>query len=298
MVTHSPIHHASLVDPALHSPALLELLGVKLSRPVTVVDCVVDTVDYAMGQHAAFTTFVTNVLTRAEVTIPTILVSLVYINRAKPHLQIALEEWACERVFLGAVMVASKYLHDSTLKNIHWALCTGVFGKRDVGRIEREFLDVLNFELSVTEDDILSHHDSLSAIALPSHSSRRQVHYRESHAHTNYHHAVCPDLHPSSPESSSSGSSPLPRTPDALVDPSYVLLPKVDHENVHYPSAQVAPPVPPKVSQPLPSTLDLLRAFPFPVSQSNSSSQCSVPSHKPHHRYSHFPFHPITQVTA
>lgn len=30
----SPLHHASLVDPALHSPALLELLDIKLSRPV------------------------------------------------------------------------------------------------------------------------------------------------------------------------------------------------------------------------------------------------------------------------
>jgi hypothetical protein len=120
----------------------LELLEIKLSRPVIgmssfafhlsfiptlfteyVVDCVVDTVSYAMGrpsssrrgrsmsrrpEHTKFTTFVSNVLTRAEVTLPTLLVSLVYINRAKPHLQIALEEWACERVFLGAVMVASK----------------------------------------------------------------------------------------------------------------------------------------------------------------------------------------------
>jgi hypothetical protein len=283
----------------------------KLSRPVTeyVVDCVVDTVDYAMGrpsssrrgrsssrrpEHKAFTTFVTDVLTRAEATIPTILVSLVYIDRAKPHLQIALEEWACERVFLGAVMVASKYLHDSTLKNVHWAICTGVFGKRDVGRIEREFLDVLNFELSVTEDDILSHHDSLSALALPSHSSRHQVNYHPSQAHSDYH-AVCPDLHPSSPKSSSSASSPLPRTPDALVEPSYVSLPNVHHENIDYPSAQVAPP---KKSQHLPSTMDILRAFPFPVSQLNSSSQSSAPSHKPHHRYSHFPFHPVTQVAA
>ena len=138
----SPIHHASLVDPALHSPALLELLNIKLSRQVLgmssllvlhshqlnpfseyVVDSVVDTVDYAMGrpsssrlgrahsrrsEHASFVAFVHDVLTRAEVTISTILVSLVYINRAKPHLQIALEEWACERVFLGAIMVASK----------------------------------------------------------------------------------------------------------------------------------------------------------------------------------------------
>ncbi|KAJ7303556.1 Hsp70 protein-domain-containing protein [Mycena albidolilacea] len=55
------------------------------------------------------------------------------------------------RVFPGALIVASKYTNDSTLKNLHWALCTGVFEKRDVGRIEREFLDVLDWELGVGE---------------------------------------------------------------------------------------------------------------------------------------------------
>jgi len=96
-----------------------------------VVDCVVDTVDYAMGrpssskrgrspmhrpEHAKFLTFVTNVITRAEITTPTILAALVYIDRARPHLHIALEEWALERVFLGAIIVASKVCsHSFTL---------------------------------------------------------------------------------------------------------------------------------------------------------------------------------------
>ncbi|KAG6376406.1 hypothetical protein JVT61DRAFT_2391 [Boletus reticuloceps] len=310
----SPLHHASLVDPALHSAALLELLDIKLSRPVLeyIIDCVVDTVDYAIGrpsssrrgralsrrsEHAAFATFVTSVLSRAEVTIPTILVSLVYIDRAKPHLQIALEEWACERVFLGAVMVASKYLNDSTLKNVHWALCTGVFGKRDVGRIEREFLDVINFELSVTEDDILSHHDSLSAVALPSHNHRRHA---GPHTRTRYQpaNATLPDLDPSSPKSSSSGSSPAPLTPETYVDPTYGTDPKVCHENMDDSATQVAP-IPSKQSQPLASTMDLIRAFPLPVSRSHSHLQPSAPSHKPHHRSSHRPYHTtMTQVTA
>ena len=59
-------------------------------------------------EHAKFTTFVTNVLTRAEVTTPTLLAALVYIDRAKPHLHIGLEQWALERVFLGSLIVASK----------------------------------------------------------------------------------------------------------------------------------------------------------------------------------------------
>jgi hypothetical protein len=89
-----------------------------------VVDSVVETVDFAMGrrpappssrgkaarrpEHRKFITFVINVLTRAEVTTPTVLAALVYIDRAKPHLHIGLEQWALERVFLGSIIVASK----------------------------------------------------------------------------------------------------------------------------------------------------------------------------------------------
>jgi len=142
MSSASPVHPNSLVDPATHNPVLLELTTIKLSRPVIrmsffsalplsltypapeyLVDAVAETVDFAMGrpssssssstrsrrpEHAKFTTFVKNVVERAEVTIQTILATLVYIDRAKPHLHIALEEWALERVFLGAIIVASK----------------------------------------------------------------------------------------------------------------------------------------------------------------------------------------------
>ena len=59
------------------------------------------------------------------------------------------------------LIFSSQYLNDSTLKNVHWALCTGIFGKRDVGRIEHEYLEVLNFELGVSEADLLSQHQGL-----------------------------------------------------------------------------------------------------------------------------------------
>lgn len=170
----SPIHHASLVDASTHSPALLQLVDVKLSRqilgesctvsasihfsyhpsPDYVVDCVADTVDFAMGRPplppnkrlsrraglSSFTTFVTNVYTRAEVTMPVILSSLAYIDRAKPHLHIALEEWALERVFLGALILASKVwsfitrlllsklINDISTPTIpHWRISIGHF---------------------------------------------------------------------------------------------------------------------------------------------------------------------------
>ena len=59
-------------------------------------------------RHADFLNFVNNVLYKAEVKVPVLLVALVYVERAKPHLQIALEQWACERVFMGALILANK----------------------------------------------------------------------------------------------------------------------------------------------------------------------------------------------
>ncbi|KAJ3575940.1 hypothetical protein NP233_g753 [Leucocoprinus birnbaumii] len=278
----SPVHPNSLVDPATHSPALLELTNIKVSRPVIeyLVDCVVETVDYAMGrpsssssrgrsrgrrpEHAKFTTFVKNVIERAEITIQTILATLVYIDRAKPHLHIALEEWALERVFLGAIIVASKYLNDSTLKNVHWALCTGVFGKRDVGRIEREYLDVLDFELGVTEADILSHHQGLLNAVYPSSHPYRTHQVQFTHPHSPVNRATSnasapvPELSPSSDESSSGSASP--RTPSTLESsPAY----SPEHSKHHRSKSSNS-----KKSSFSTSTLELLRSFPIPLPQS------------------------------
>lgn len=49
-----------------------------------------------------------------------------------------------------------QYHNDTSLKNPQWALTTGVFSPRDISRIEREFLDVLDFQLRVTEADLLT----------------------------------------------------------------------------------------------------------------------------------------------
>ncbi|KAJ6584342.1 hypothetical protein B0H19DRAFT_1104747 [Mycena capillaripes] len=165
---------------------------------------------------------------RAEVAPATVLVALVYIARARAHLTIALEEWALERVFLGALIVASKYTQDSTLKNVHWALCTGIFGRGDIGRIEREFLEVIDWELGVQESDLLAHHEGLVAAAsgvqfearvnvklAPAKAEVEEMDVQELAISPPYSPpspaGAVPELEPSSPQSSAGSLSP--RTP-------------------------------------------------------------------------------------
>jgi hypothetical protein len=170
------MHPSTSPDPAVHSSAVLELLGLRVTDKLTnyIAETTINAVDTALGYRSTawnrpslgtrrvpFNRFVWDVIRRASVRTPVLLITLVYITRARPHLHIETEDWACERVFLGALMVASKYANDSTLRNIHWALATGVFGKRDVNRIEREFLEVLAWQLGFTEADILAHYGTI-----------------------------------------------------------------------------------------------------------------------------------------
>jgi hypothetical protein len=83
-----------------------------------------DAVDYATGPgpssgvrdqrrfrsplHTSFVEFATRVIQNSQVTLPVILVALVYIERSRPHLFVESEQWACERIFLGALVVAAK----------------------------------------------------------------------------------------------------------------------------------------------------------------------------------------------
>ena len=70
-------------------------------------------------QFDPFLVFASNVIHRSEVKIPAMLVSLVYIKRAKQHLFIQSPEWACERVFLGALILANKVSVDFTARPVH-----------------------------------------------------------------------------------------------------------------------------------------------------------------------------------
>ncbi|TFY78388.1 hypothetical protein EWM64_g5624 [Hericium alpestre] len=327
------VHSASLVDPASHSPAILELIDVKLDRNIIeyLIDTVVETVDYALGrpshsrrgrslhrhsEGSSFATTVKNVLQRAEVEIPVVLATLVYLDRAKPHLHITLEEWANERVFLGALIVASKYLNDSSLKNVHWAVCTGLFGRRDIGRIEREFLDVLDWELAVSESDILAHHHTIMSLVSPAHPHHtpKVTSMRESQLPS-----PASSCGASPSMSVSTDASFSPRTPPTLVNPEFVPV-HVKLDSAHAPSDPPAPLPAAHLHEPTQavhppskkhahshshsasgsSTLRLLRAFPLPHFGAHHPSQAQQQSNPNPSRCQpvlpSFPAQPSTQV--
>ena len=170
---------------------------------------------------------------------------------------------------------------------MHWAVCTGVFGKRDVGRIEREFLDVLDFELSISESDIMAYHDAILSL----------VHPRRPHSH---YIPPVPELgySPSSPASTSESLSP--RTPSAFVET--IVEPHHKSGQAHPHQAECTHAIAPAqahVSQPhrekrshSSSTFRILRSFPLPRPFGNSSSSSSTSASRIE---SQVPLHGVTQ---
>jgi len=138
------IHPSSFMERDSHPEAIYELLEIKMDRALigkwspsflsgfspltrvlsvaTIVEEAAETVDHALGlpttsrgrssprtsKNKEFTTFVERVLDTAEVSITDILVTFIYMRRARAHLSIETEEWALHRVFLGALVLAHK----------------------------------------------------------------------------------------------------------------------------------------------------------------------------------------------
>lgn len=180
------MHSSTSSNPTFDNQLVLELAKLKVTDKFAnyLAEAAIDAVDAALGnaftarsttppnsrRASTFKYFVWNFIRNISMGMPILLVTLVYITRAKRYLRIEMEDRAYERVFLGALVVASKYTNDASFRSVRWALATVVtgkqvtFGKRDVNRIEREFLGVLDWKLGFTQEHILVHYDAIMGL--------------------------------------------------------------------------------------------------------------------------------------
>ncbi|CEQ41739.1 SPOSA6832_03483 [Sporobolomyces salmonicolor] len=174
-------HPGSLVPKYLHDPAILKLMNSPLSDDM--IECVANkTIDavrcrpppdapptppHTPGNgpidklvHSSglppLPVFVESVVRKSKCHVPTLLCTLVFLERLKERLP--QHARGCHttrhRVFLAALIVTAKYLNDSSPQNKHWVRDAEHFSAAEVNLMERQFLDILNFDLRFDEAEL------------------------------------------------------------------------------------------------------------------------------------------------
>ncbi|GAA5905118.1 hypothetical protein JCM6882_000381 [Rhodosporidiobolus microsporus] len=174
-------HSGSLVPKFLHDPAMLKLMRSPLTNAMVslIAEKTVESVKCRpppsslptpplTPSGAPFTpgdplpsleSFIKSVVRKSKCHVPTLLCTIIFLDRLKERLPGHAR--GCyttrHRVFLATLIVAAKYLNDSSPQNKHWVKYAAHFTSAEVNLMERQLLTIFNFDLRFTEDE-LAHH--------------------------------------------------------------------------------------------------------------------------------------------
>ena len=90
-----------------------------------------------------------DLMVRTRISLKTLILALFYLERLKSlHPMCKGSEGSAHRLFLSALIVASKMLYDDTFHNLSWAQVS-LFPLEEINKMEMEFLYFLGYRLHV-----------------------------------------------------------------------------------------------------------------------------------------------------
>lgn len=98
-----------------------------------------------------FEAFLASVIHRTHAPLNAIALAVLYIHRLS---RLTLSSNSPHRIMITALMIACKFLYDDTYSNATWVeVCKHRFTRRELSKMEWEFLGFINYNLIVQDDE-------------------------------------------------------------------------------------------------------------------------------------------------
>ncbi|KZT12660.1 uncharacterized protein LAESUDRAFT_808224 [Laetiporus sulphureus 93-53] len=162
-------------ESSAHDPEIESLASVPVDRLAAhAVDYIMDVVCHdalKTACHHAHNTALLNTLLRriledAEVSTAVVLVALSYVKRALVRSVIKARRWQCERMFIGALMLAHKYINDTPFATYFGVYVAGSFKRHELSALERDFLTLIDYDLCPSSEELYAHYDPLMELCV------------------------------------------------------------------------------------------------------------------------------------
>lgn len=104
--------------------------------------------------------YLTRICTYANPEVPTMICALIYIDRLCSHDTIFLSKYNIHRILFTSIFLSLKYNEDEIYTLDYYAKIAGV-SKRELSKLEAEFLSIINFNLCVSEEEYTKYYNYL-----------------------------------------------------------------------------------------------------------------------------------------
>ncbi|KAG0764602.1 hypothetical protein G6F62_002415 [Rhizopus arrhizus] len=101
--------------------------------------------------------FIESIVTKSNTSTGTLISTLSYAKRLKNLLSRTSKGMECtrHRIFLATIIITTKYLHDSAIKNKYWVTYAEMFTAHEINLMEKQLLQLLDYNLEINDFDTI-----------------------------------------------------------------------------------------------------------------------------------------------